>query len=150
MISTEFVAEEYSKRPAARAEVSEDMAAEFGVESTIFQVCRGKNRHLFGSNAATGRPDYVCPITRATLLEKVCLGQSIRVLEIKSRGDVTYDILLQLLVDCEKRRPQFSQTLLCEINRLSGAGGDERRVFSDFLNFIASAYEEPLLIRGHE
>lgn len=59
-------------------------------------------------------------MTLERLLKKVREGQLIRVLETKTRNDVTHEVLAALWMECEKGRPNLA-TLLREIIRLTGA-----------------------------
>jgi polyhydroxyalkanoate synthesis regulator protein len=108
----------------------------------VYQAWKSGGRRLFRSRGRNGPANYEDPITLETLLTRLLLGNDIRVLEVKTRSDITHEILLALRAEREAKQPRFSEPLLRELIRLNHSPDDQHRLLSAFLDFMADGYAQ--------
>ena len=108
----------------------------------IYRGWRTGRLRLFASHGDDGRAHFSHPITLDLLRTKIFSAQRIQVLETTTHHDITSRILLAFWTQYEKRRPQFSPTLLCEFIRLTDLRGMRKERAAAFLDFMTNAYLE--------
>ncbi len=122
--------------------------AEAEKRQNVFQVWKTGSRRLCGALAHDAKPDYRRYITLGELLEMTRSGQSIRVREVKSRTDITCQILMALWLECEERQPQFGESLLREIIRLADSRTLPQMHAAAFFRFMADTYRDDGVAQG--